>query len=109
MQYTLVTYVDDSGRDIFQEWFETLRDTTGREAIARTLYRLKDGNFGDHKYLRDGVNELRIHVGAGYRVYYSVVGSTDVVLLCGGSKRTQKKDIDNAVKYLRNFRGKDKS
>ena len=109
MQYQVVTYVDDNGRDIFQEWFEALRDITGKKAIARTLYRLKDGNFGDHKFCRDGVYELRVHVGAGYRVYYSVVGNTVVVLLCGGSKRTQKKDIDNAVKYLKEFKREDKS
>ena len=65
---------------------------------------MEDGNFGDHKFCRDGVNELKIHVGAGYRVYYSVIENIVVLLLCGGSKSTQQRDIDKAVKYLQNFK-----
>ena len=55
---------------------------------------------------RDGVYELRIHVGAGYRVYYSVIENIVVLLLCGGSKKTQDKDIDKAIEYLKKFKEK---
>jgi putative addiction module killer protein len=55
--------------------------------------RIEQGNFGDHKFCRDGVWELRIDVGAGYRVYYAIAGSLGVLLLCGGDKRTQNTNI----------------
>ena len=93
MQYQVVTYVDDNGRDIFLEWLKSLRDTLGVKAINSAVLRMEQGNFGNHKYCRDGVSELRIHIGAGYRVYYSIVGDEVILLLCGGSKRTQQRDI----------------
>ncbi len=58
-----------------------------------------EGNFGDHKSLRDGVSELRVNHGPGYRVYHGRSGQTLVVLLCGGDKRRQAADIDRAVEY----------
>ena len=103
-EYTVVHYTEN-GRDIFQEWLDNLRDVNGRDAINRTLRKVNRGNFGDHKPCRDGVWELRIHVGAGYRVYYSISGNEIILLLCGGSKKTQSRDIDNAVDYLRRFKG----
>jgi len=101
--YRIVTF-ERNGKDIFQEWLKSLRDITAKKAINRAVLRMADGNFGDHKFCRDGVSELRIHVGAGYRVYYSVSGNEIIVLLCGGDKRTQSKDIDKAVEYLQNFK-----
>ena len=68
-EYTIVHYTEN-GRDIFQEWLDELRDVNGRDAINRTLRKVERGNLGDHKPCRDGVWELRIHVGAGYRVYF---------------------------------------
>ena len=87
------------GRDVFQEWLDNLRDYRVRVAILRRLDRIAQGNFGDHLYCRDGVWEVRIDVGAGYRVYYGVRGRTVVILLCGGDKRTQSADISKAVSY----------
>ena len=98
--YTVQNYIEN-GRDIVKEWIKSLRDVTGRKAINRAILRMEQGNFGDHKPCRDGVWELRIHVGAGYRVYYSVVDDKIIVLLCGGSKATQQRDIDKAVEYLK--------
>ena len=63
----------------------------------------KQGNFGDHKFCRDGVWELRVSVGVGYRVYYAQSGSRVILLLCGGDKRTQDADIERAVKYWRDW------
>ena len=71
---------------------------------SHTQFIVQARNFGDHKYLRDSVSELRIHVGAGYRVYYSISGDEIILLLCGGSKNTQEKDIDKAVGFLEKFK-----
>ncbi len=66
--------------------------------------RLADGNFGDCKPLRDGVWELRIDYGPGYRVYYAMAGRTCLLLLCGGDKRKQAADIDRAVGYWNDYK-----
>jgi len=96
-------YLDANRRDHFQEWLDSLRDTKGRIAVLRRIDRIVDGNFGDHKFCQSNVWELRIPVGPGYRVYYAQKGETVVLLLCGGSKRTQKKDIARAVEYWEDF------
>lgn len=101
-EYSVIHY-EENGRDIVREWLEELKDSQGKAAIYRALKKVEQGNFGDHKYCRDGVSELRIHVGAGYRVYYSIVDGKVILLLCGGSKRTQPRDISKAVEYLKNF------
>ena len=89
----------DDGRDLYVDWLVKLRDTTARIAVVRRVTRIELGNFGDHKFCRDGVSELRIDVGAGYRVYYAIAGKQVVLLLCGGDKRTQGADIDRACEY----------
>ena len=61
------------GRDLYVDWLEKLRDTTAKIAVVRRVSRIELGNFGDHKFCRDGIWELRIDVGAGYRVYYAIV------------------------------------
>lgn len=102
MAYAVRYYLTDAGRDVFVDWVLRLRDATAKAAIARRVNRLGAGNFGDHSYCRDGVWELRIDVGAGYRVYYAVAGRAIVLLLCGGDKRSQAADIDRACEYWRN-------
>lgn len=92
-------YLTASGRDLFQTWLDDLKDVRARVAIQRRVDRLAAGNFGDHKLCRDGISELRIDVGAGYRVYYARVERTIVLIVCGGDKRTQTADIERAVKY----------
>lgn len=87
-------YVTESNQDPYQEWLDGLRDRSARVAIQRRVDRLVLGNFGDHKACRDGVWELRIDFGPGYRIYYARSGKEIVLLLCGGSKRTQTSDID---------------
>jgi putative addiction module killer protein len=71
--------------------------------MVRRVNRLEQENFGDHKYLKDGVSELRIDVGPGYRIYYAIAGKQIVLLLCGGDKRTQNSDIDRACAYWKDW------
>jgi len=87
----------DRSKDLYVDWLRSLRDTKAKVAIIRRVARIEQGNFGDHKFCRDGVWELRVDVGPGYRVYYAVSGHEVVLLLCGGDKRTQDADIDRAV------------
>ena len=81
---------------IFQEWRESLKDGRARAAIARRMIRIQAGNFGDAKYLGDGVSELLFDLGPGYRVYFHRRGDVVVILLCGGDKKTQASDIEKA-------------
>jgi putative addiction module killer protein len=90
-------YLDPQGRDVYQAWVDALRDREGRKAIVRRVLRIELGNFGDHTFVRDGVWELRIDTGPGYRVYYAREGDMIVLLLCGGDKGSQGRDIDRAV------------
>jgi putative addiction module killer protein len=88
---------------LYLEWLEQLKDTKAKVAVIRRVTRIELGNFGDHKFCRDGVWELRIDVGVGYRVYYAIAGKKIVLLLCGGDKRTQGSDISRACEYLQNW------
>lgn len=96
-------YLTASGRDPYQEWLDKLKDLTGRIAIQRRVDRVAEGNFGDHKPLQEGVSELRIALGPGYRVYYVMDRATIVLLLCGGLKRTQEADLKRATRYWRDY------
>jgi putative addiction module killer protein len=89
-------YLTPDGMDVVAEWLRGFRDVKARVAIDRRINRLELENFGDHKFCRGGVWELRIDVGPGYRVYYAMAGEKIIVLLCGGDKRTQSADIDRA-------------
>lgn len=102
-QYKVIHY-EENGKDIFEDWVQALKDKQGAIAVLRAVKRIEQGNFSDHKPCRDGVWELRIDVSTGYRVYYSVSGKEIVLLLCGGSKRTQNRNIDKAVEYLKKFK-----
>lgn len=76
-------YLTASGKDPFQEWLDELKDLRGRIVIQRRVDRAAGRNFGDHKFCREGVWELRIDFGPGYRVYYAREEETVVLLLCG--------------------------
>lgn len=92
----LVYYEEESGRSPFTEWLTALRDKKAKARIAARLRQAEAGNLGDWKPVGEGVAELRIHVGAGYRVYCGQYGQHWVILLCGGDKTSQPKDIDRA-------------
>ena len=88
----------------FTQWLEALADRRGRAAIKARLLRLEAGNFGDCKSLRDGVQELRIDKGPGYRVYLSRQGPVLVLLLYGSDKADQDGAIRQAIEYLNDWR-----
>lgn len=89
--------------DLYIDWLQRLRDSQAKVAVVRRVTRVELGNFGDHKFCRDGVWELRIDVGPGYRVYYGLSGHRVVLLLCGGDKRTQDADIARAEGYWQDW------
>jgi len=80
----------------FAAWLHKLKDVDGKVRILRRLDRLKAGNPGDHKSLGGDISELRLTVGSGYRIYYMQRGDTYVIILCGGDKSTQSRDIERA-------------
>lgn len=79
----------------FSKWIGDLRDVAGRARIIARIRRLEGGNFGDAKFF-EGIGEMRIHHGPGYRLYFAQQGQTVVILLCGGDKSSQQKDITTA-------------
>ena len=95
----------EKGKDIFGEWLDALPDLAAKAAIRARLDRVVAGNFGDHRSVGRGVWELRIHSGPGYRVYYGEDGPIIVLLLCGGDKKTQHKDIRKARQFWARQRG----
>ena len=96
-------FVTDAAKDVYLDWFLSLRDSKVRIAIDRRINRIELGNFGDHKFCRDGIWELRIDVGPGFRVYYAKAENKIVLLLCGGDKKTQDADISLARKYWQDW------
>lgn len=88
---------DERGTVPFEKWFQSLKDKKTRQHILARLERVKLGNFGDWKSIARGVNEMRIYVGPGYRVYFGRRGAEIVLLLGGGSKSSQERDIKKAV------------
>jgi putative addiction module killer protein len=89
--------------EAYRAWIDGLRDLAGRARILVRVDRLIHGNPGDHRNLTEGVSELRIDVGPGYRVYYALRGEELLLLLGGGSKATQANDIAKALDLNRNF------
>jgi putative addiction module killer protein len=87
--------------EIYEEWFNSLRDRQARTRIDIRIRRLSLGNPGDVKPIGEGVSELRIDHGPGYRVYFVQRGQTLIVLLAGGDKRTQDRDIKLAIELAR--------
>lgn len=86
---------------IFSKWLSKLKDTVAKIAIVKRIVRLENGNFGDSKPVGDGVFELRIDVGKGYRVYFTNKENKVVILLVGGDKSTQDDDIKSAKKMAK--------
>ena len=87
----------------FAKWLDGLKDIRARARILVRIERLASGNPGDVKPVGEGVSELRIDYGHGYRVYYKKQGQTVIILLAGGDKRTQSKNIETALRLARNL------
>ncbi|MEW6516653.1 MAG: type II toxin-antitoxin system RelE/ParE family toxin [candidate division FCPU426 bacterium] len=105
MEKQLLYYQTPDGRLPFRDWLYcgSLEKKTKSIVIER-LNRLSVGNPGDYKALGRGVCELRIDFGPGYRIYYAHTGKAIILLLCGGNKKTQKKDIETAGEYWRDYK-----
>jgi len=102
----VLQYLTASGRKPLAEWLEGLRDREARARISARLDRLSAGLLGDWKSVGGGVCELRIDHGPGYRVYYGQDGNTLILLLRGGTKRTQTKDIEKAHEYWQDYKAR---
>ncbi len=100
----LRVYESSSGKVPFEDWIESLRDAKGRAQIQVRLDRLEQGNLGDCKPVGQGVLEIRIGFGPGYRVYFGEDGPVVILLLIGGDKCTQDKDIKTAMRYWQQYR-----
>ncbi len=110
MRYTVYmeTYKIDyvicaNGKAPIIEWLDTL-DKVTRKRINQRILRIEDGNFGDHKKISEQISELRFMIGKGYRIYYTQYENTIVLLINGGDKSTQSKDIEKAHKLLAEWR-----
>lgn len=91
--------------EVYDEWFDSLKDTKGKARINARLRRVELGHFGDAEPVGDNVSELRFFFGSGYRIYFIQHGNEIIVLLAGGDKSTQSKDIDKALKLAKEIRG----
>jgi putative addiction module killer protein len=100
----LVLYETERGRCPWQEWFDGLKDRKIQQAVDARLLRLQRGNFGDSRAIARGVWEARLHVGPGYRIYFAEDGDSLVVLLCGGIKGSQTRDIARAKRFWDHYR-----
>jgi putative addiction module killer protein len=89
--------------EVYRDWINALKDRAARARIQVRVDRLVHGNPGQHRNLTDGVSELKIDFGPGYRVYYTERGGELVVLLAGGDKSTQQQDIKSAIALARNL------
>ena len=99
----LLEYLAEDGQNPFRKWLEKLKDRQARAKIRVRLNRIRLGNFGDCKPAGNGVSELRIPHGPGYRVYFGRQGNTVVILLYGGNKKTQSRDIALAQEYWKDY------
>ena len=107
LRYELREYTTSDGRSPFNDWLEGLRDLQARARIESRLDRVRLGNLGDYAPVGSGVFELRLFYGPGYRVYYSFESNNVLLLLLGGTKGTQKRDVKTAKDYLADYRKRD--
>ena len=99
----ITSYGTSDGKFPFDEWLDSVRDRNVRFRIKSRLDRVEQGNLGDIKSVGQGVFELRINYGPGYRIYLGQVGLTIVVILVAGDKSTQEQDIRQAIAYWKDY------
>ena len=102
MSFSVREYVDNTGRIPFRDWLANL-DVTTRARVQARILRFETGNLGDHKEVGGGVCEARFDFGPGYRVYFGRRGRQLILLLTGGDKRSQKRDIRRAKESWRDY------
>ncbi len=94
---------EKDGKEPFFDWLNGIKNSTNRQRILAGIRRLEQGNYGDCGSVGEGVSELRMFFGPGYRVYFGETAQSIVVLLCGGDKGSQKKDIKQAKTYWKEY------
>lgn len=99
----LLNYITPEGRCPFEDWLLGLRDIQARAIVRKRLNRVRTGNLGNTRGVGGGVFELKINYGPGYRVYFGEEGPRVIVLLVGGDKNSQKRDIDTAKRYWKDY------
>ena len=104
MTNTVIVHSEKSGKEPFTRWLYRLGDAIARRRVLARLRRLEQGHRGDCKPLIDGIYELRLSFGPGYRIYYGQEDSNLIVLLCGGDKSSQQEDIKQARKYWNDYK-----
>jgi putative addiction module killer protein len=104
MERTILIYETSDGKRPFSEWLTNLKDRRARAKIRARLNRVQLGNLGDCKSVGDGVSELRVNFGPGYRVYLGQRGTELVILLCGGDKGSQSRDIEKAKELWKEYK-----
>jgi putative addiction module killer protein len=100
---SVLVYRGPDGRLPFDEWLRGLRDANAVARVLARIGRIRRGNLGDCKPVGEGVSELRVDYGPGYRIYFGQKGQTLAILLCGGDKRTQERDIRQAQEYWSDY------
>ncbi len=104
MEYDIKIYASENGKEPFREWLDNLKDIDTQALIFQRLQRIKLGNFGDCKPIGEGLWEFRIHHKTGIRIYYARVGQHLILIIGGGDKRSQERDIIKAKKYLEDYK-----
>ena len=102
--YTISYYLTETGGKPFKEWIDSLKDIVARQKVCIRLDRVRLGNLGKNRSIGEGVYELKIDYGPGYRVYYGLEKKAVVLLLLGGDKSSQKKDIAQAKMYWDDYK-----
>ena len=99
-------YITEDRIEPFAEWIKKLRDSQTRMRVLKSITKMRLGNFGDSESVGEGVSELKLDFGAGYRVYYAKQGEKIVFLLCGGDKKSQQKNIEQAREYWAEYKAR---
>ncbi len=103
----VIVYADKFGNEPYTDWLSGLKDQKTRERIRVRVRRLETGLYGDFEPVGEGISELRMFFGSGYRIYFGEDEKNVVILLCGGDKSTQKQDIKTAKRYWKDYKGND--
>ena len=101
--YRIVLYKSENNSVPFEDWFSKLSDTKTRAIIKARLNRIRIGNFGDVRAIGSGIYEIKINYGPGYRIYYGQHLKSIIVLICGGNKSTQSRDIEKQLNIGKSF------
>ncbi len=101
-------YQDSIGKEPYTSWIQSLKDARTKARIQQRIRRLELGHFGDHKSLGQGIWELKLDFGPGFRIYYAEEASEIVILLCGGDKKSQERDIEKAKAFWKEYKEAEK-